>query len=108
MDESYLYESKEYRDIVVLIKKIYSSLVFEAPEAKEHKYYLLAEKYSHCFDMSDDDEDIVVIKLSQDMMLMLDLYLGYAAGYSSKQGLEEQSEKIMKFARLLQDGGDKA
>ena len=49
MNEDYLYEDEKYAKIVDLLKKIDSSLAYTAPEARENKYYLLAEKYSNYF-----------------------------------------------------------
>ena len=60
MNEDYLYKDEKYKKIVELLKKLESSLMYTAPEAKEHKYYLLAEKYSMYFTFEEDVDYILV------------------------------------------------
>ena len=42
-------DDRKIHQIVILLKKIQSSLNYTAPEAIEEKYYLLAEKHSNFF-----------------------------------------------------------
>ena len=55
MNEDYLFENEEYKKIVTLLKKITSSMLHTAPEGRELKFYLLAEKYSQFFTFEEEE-----------------------------------------------------
>lgn len=57
MNEEYLYKDEKYIKIVELLKKIVSSMDYTAPEARENKFYLLAEKYSDKFTFEEIEDE---------------------------------------------------